>query len=216
MIRFGREWARDNLASEEELEARYHVQPRAALRGAAEFRRLAEEDRRRRAASERVSKGGGPSAEASTSEPVGAALGVCRICYEDIKADDDGVHPCECKSDGVLTVAHRSCVQHWISLRPNLPQHSLARSDPRTCECCGAAWKQTFMIPEPPAAPPTRDQQDERARTLLLDAYTRQGVGGLQSRDADALILRELGPMYDGPWRRHTPTQKASVTCAIM
>merc|ERR1711924_112967 len=140
-------------------------EPRAALPGPAEFRR--QEELRRKlaattlaAAEARVVNGGKLAASNSSATP--AAQGVCRICFEDIGAED-GVTPCECKSDGVHTVAHRHCVQHWISLRPNLPQHSLARCDPNTCECCGAAWKQTYEVPEPEVVMPTRDQLDARA-----------------------------------------------------
>jgi hypothetical protein len=54
---------------------------------------------------------------------------------------------------------------------------------------------------------------EERAMALLLSAYARQQhLGGLRPRDNDALILRELGPLYDGPWRR----QASSTFCVLL
>ena len=39
------------------------------------------------------------------TEPV---TGVCRVCFDDVGPDDDGVIPCECMTDGKLSVAHVS------------------------------------------------------------------------------------------------------------
>ena len=142
--------------------------------------------------------------------------GTCRVCFEDC-TDDDGVHPCECKANGEFTLAHRACVQRWIDLRPNLPTTDAGRRDPGVCEVCGCAWKQEYSIPAPVAqeAMPTRAALDERAMMLLLSAYARtRNLGGLRPHPNDALILRELGPLYDGPWRAR-PSSFASRGCLV-
>ena len=67
------------------------------------------------------------------------------------------------------------------------------------------SWKQSYELPEPAVEQrmPTRAELDETAMRLLLSAYARQqNFGNLQPRTQDALILRELGPLYDGPWRK--------------
>lgn len=142
--------------------------------------------------------------------------GTCRVCFEDCTADD-GVHPCDCKENGQLTVAHIACVQRWIDLRPNLPTTDAGRRDPGTCEVCGVQWKQEYNIPAPVAqeAMPTRGELDERAMMLLISAYARQqNLGNMRPRPNDALILRELGPLYDGPWRERRAGRK-STTCLL-
>ena len=65
---------------------------------------------------------------------------------------------------------------------------------------------------------PTRAELEDRAMLLLLSAYARQQrMGALQPRDNDALILRELGPLYDGPWRTRPSMLRTvtSQTCAM-
>ena len=55
----------------------------------------------------------------------------------------------------------------------------------------------------------TREEFEEQALQLLLLAYARtQGLGGLQPRSNDAIILRELGPLFDGPWREQPSLMK--------
>ena len=74
--------------------------------------------------------------------------------------------------------------------------------DADTCEVCRTKWKQEYELPKPPE-PMTKEQFDERAQTLLLMAYMRtHQMGGMRPRDNDALILRELGPYYNGPWTK--------------
>lgn len=153
--------------------------------------------------------------------------GTCRVCFEDMGPEDDGCCPCDCKENGMLTVAHKACIQQWIDLRPNLPTSDAARRDPGLCEVCGVAWKQEYTIPAPMTESnmPTRAQMDERAMLLLISAFARsRNLGGLRPRPHDELILRELGPYFDGPWRQHPPRgtrlaqsvqSKASKACVL-
>ena len=128
--------------------------------------------------------------------------GTCRVCYEEIEADADGVHPCECMDGGSLSTAHRACIQRWISLRPNLAHNDARRRDLSKCEVCETPWKQSYTIPQP-TPDMTREQFEQRAMQLLLAAFARtQGLGGLQPRSSDAIILRELGPLFEGPWQK--------------
>ena len=126
----------------------------------------------------------------------------CRYCFNEID-DGSGVSPCDCMEDGILTVAHQACVQHWINLRPNVVAAGKG-AELGKCEVCGSAWKQKYEIPEAPQeAQMTQAERDERAQLLLISAYVRvQGLGGLRPRADDAIILHLLGPHYDGPWRK--------------
>ena len=128
-------------------------------------------------------------------------IGCCRFCYGDVVVgEEDGIIPCECKDGGLPQVAHRSCVQTWISIRPNLPSSNTARPDVGSCEVCGCAWKQDYDIPAAPVEP-TPEELAERAHVFLIRAYTRyHGIGGQQPREEDVLILRVLGPNFPGPW----------------
>lgn len=127
----------------------------------------------------------------------------CRVCFEDIDASEEAVQPCECMEGGVPTVAHRACIQKWISLRPNLALNAAGHRNPGRCEVCSTPWKQSYELPQPPPRAMTREEFENQALQLLLLAYARtQGLGGLQPRSNDAIILRELGPHFDGPWRK--------------
>jgi hypothetical protein len=135
---------------------------------------------------------------------VGSGLvGTCRVCFEDIGATDgDGVQPCECMDGGSPSIAHMQCIQRWISLRPNLSLNESGHRDLGVCEVCSTPWKQTYEVPQPAPAM-TREQYEERALNLLLAAFARtQGFGGMQPRGNDAIILRELGPHFEGPWQQ--------------
>ena len=143
---------------------------------------------------------GADDARRSSSEAV--VTGTCRVCFDEIEEDGDGVYPCECMDGGSLSAAHHACIQRWISLRPNLAHSDTRLRDLSVCEVCETPWKQTYTIPQP-APRMTREQFEERALQLLLASFARtQGLGGLQPRSNDAIILRELGPHFEGPWQK--------------
>ena len=117
-----------------------------------------------------------------------------------MEGEEDGVVPCDCKDGGLPQLAHRSCVQTWISIRPNLPATDATRADVGSCEVCGCAWKQDYEIPAVPNEV-TPAERRQRAEVLLIRAYTRyQGYGGTRPQEEDELILRVLGPTFSGPW----------------
>ena len=143
----------------------------------------------------------------------GRVVGTCRICFDDVGPQDDGVEPCECKDGGKLLIAHRGCIQEWIRLRPSIQQGS-QHKDANSCEVCNTTWKQTYEIPAQAVRQEamTREERDELAQRLLISAWARsQNIGGLRPRGADAIILRELGPHYEGPWRSRSRRSRSCI-----
>jgi hypothetical protein len=121
----------------------------------------------------------------------------CRICC----SDGELVAPCDCKHNGAPTLAHRSCVQHWIELRP-----LVVRSNPACCEVCGTEWKQPYQIPAMPVdqTPEERAAMYQRAEDMIFLAWTRLEHGIARPTDRD--VVNSLGPLIDGPWRQNKKT----------
>ncbi len=159
-----------------------------------------------------------PAGEAGAA-PEEAVAGTCRICLDDVYVyDEDGVTPCDCMENGQLAVAHRSCVQQWIRLRPNIPRSeaqprlpgrsegespAAPASDAGACEVCGARWRQPYEMPSEDEPEMSQQEFDDRAQIMLSMAYLRTlGAGGRVADEADHTLVRVLGQYYDGPWRK--------------
>lgn len=140
----------------------------------------------------------------------------CRVCFDEVsESDPDVVQPCECLDAGRPSLAHRTCVQKWISTRPNLRLSSYGRRDLGLCEVCSKPWRQQYELPDPPAELSV-EELESRANWMLFTAYARSHrIGGLQPRDTDQLILNELGPHFDGPWNEPAQAWRGTLPPAL-
>mmetsp|Transcript_29507 Transcript_29507/g.35842 ORF Transcript_29507/g.35842 Transcript_29507/m.35842 type:complete len:218 (+) Transcript_29507:248-901(+) len=126
----------------------------------------------------------------SPPEPIelSGEMGECRIC-----AMDDNVEnlcsPCDCK--GEMKYVHHACIQRWI-----LTAKANSSTDSQ-CEICGCEWRGNFDMP-PPRVTRTREQEEERLRTVISCAYTRICFG--IPRPQDEMIMNVLAPHIAGPW----------------